>query len=115
MAISPATVVILAPPGSTRLAPLSFVEIAHRLAAKEKVAEIKTIREKTEKLEQDKAKELEKVAGMSLEDAKQSLIKTAEKNAEQDLLVRIQKLEQSGEEVLERKAQAILSLFVIFS
>ncbi len=76
---------------------------------KEKVSEIKVIRERAEKIEQEKAQELEKVAGMSKEDALQSLIKSVEKNAEQDMLVRIQKLEQSGEEVLEKKAQEILS------
>ena len=76
---------------------------------KEKVAEIKTIREKAEKLEQDKAKELEKVSGMSLEDARNMLVKTIEKNSEQDMLVRIQKLEQNGEEVLEKRAKEILS------
>lgn len=76
---------------------------------KEKVAEIKTIRERAEKFEQEKAQALEKVAGMNAEEAKQSLIKTIEKNSEQDLLVRIQKLEQSGEEILEKKAQEILS------
>jgi len=79
---------------------------------KEKISEIKTIREKAEKIEQDKAHELEKIAGMSIEDAKQLLIKTAEKNSEQDLLVRIQKLEQSGEELLEKKAQDILAISI---
>jgi ribonuclease Y len=78
-------------------------------AIKEKVVEIKAIREKAEKLEQEKAKELEKVAGMNAEDAKQALLKTVEKNSEQDILVRIQKLEQNGEELLEKKAQEILS------
>ncbi|MDQ5893393.1 MAG: ribonucrease [Patescibacteria group bacterium] len=76
---------------------------------KEKVSEIKAIREKAEKLEQDKAKELEKVSGMTAEDARNILIKTVEKNSEQDMLVRIQKLEQNGEEVLEKKAKEILS------
>ncbi len=76
---------------------------------KQKISEIKAIREKADKLDIEKAQALEKVASMSMEDARQTLIKTAEKNAEQDLLVRIQKLEQSGEEVLEKKAQEILS------
>lgn len=79
---------------------------------KEKVAEIKIIREKAEKLEQDKAQALERVAGMSKEDALQTLIKTVEKNHEQDLLSRINKLEQSGEELLEKKAQDILSISI---
>ena len=78
-------------------------------AIKEKIIEIRTIKEKTEKLEQEKAQELEKIAGMNKDDARQELIKTVEKNSEQDLLVRIQKLEQNGEETLEKKAQEILS------
>lgn len=76
---------------------------------KEKVAEIKNIKEKTEKLEQEKLIALEKVAQMNTEEAKQALLKTVEKNHEQDILIRIQKLEQSGEEILEKKAQEILS------
>ena len=76
---------------------------------KEKVAEIKAIREKAEKLESEKAQELEKISGMTAEDARNMLIKAIEKNSEQDMLVRIQKLEQNGEEVLEKKAKEILS------
>ncbi len=76
---------------------------------KEKVAEIKTIKERADKLEQEKALALEKVAKMSTDEARETLIKTVEKNSEQDLLVRIQKFEQSGEEILEKKAQDILA------
>ena len=76
---------------------------------KTRVVEIKNIREHAEKLEQEKTKELERIAEISREDAKQELIKSIEKNSADDLLVRIQKLEQSGEETLEKKAQEILS------
>ncbi len=79
---------------------------------KEKVDQIKTIREKADKLEQEKFQALERVAKMSTEEARQSLIKTLERNSEQDLLVRIAKLEQSGEETLEKKAQDILSMSI---
>ena len=76
---------------------------------KSKIAEIKAIKERTEKLEQEKTQALEKIAKMTTEEAQQALFKTIEKNQEQDLLVRIQKLEQSGEETLEKKAQEILA------
>ncbi len=76
---------------------------------KEKVAEIKTIREKAEKLEHEKTQALERIARMNSEDARKELLKTIEKQSEEDLLVRIQKLEQSGEEALEKKAQSILA------
>ena len=76
---------------------------------KEKIQEIKNIRENAEKLEKDKSQELEKIARMTEEDARQTLIKNIERNSEEDLLARIAKLEQSGEETLERKAQDILA------
>ncbi len=76
---------------------------------KTRIAEIKTIRERADKMEADKTEMLQKIARMNLEEARQELLKTAEKNAQEDLLVRIQKLEQSGEEVLEGKAKEILA------
>lgn len=76
---------------------------------KTRVEEIKKIRERADKMEAEKAETLQKVARLSLEDAKQELLKTVEKNSEQDLMVRIQKLEQSGEDILEEKAKSILA------
>ncbi len=79
---------------------------------KVRIAEIKTIREKADKLELDKAEALQKVAGMSTVDAKELLLKTVEKNAEQDILTRMKKLEQSGEDMLEGKAKDILAISI---
>ena len=79
---------------------------------KTRIAEIKTIREKADKLEAEKTEALQRIAGMSLEEARQSLLRTVEKNAEQDLLVRIQKFEQSGEDMLENKAKDILAMSI---
>ena len=76
---------------------------------KEKINEIKLIKERADKLEQEKAQALERIAKMSETEARDTLFKSIEKNAEQDLLVRIQKLEQNGEETLEKKAQDILA------
>ena len=63
-------------------------------------------------MELEKAQDLQRVAGLTKEEAKQELIKNVEKNAEQDLLVRIQKLEQSGEDILENKAKDILAISI---
>lgn len=76
---------------------------------KEKAVEIRAIRDRAEKLEKDKLTELEKIAGLNKETAKKMIIQSVEKDSEQDILVRIQKLEQNGEESLEKKAQDILS------
>jgi ribonuclease Y len=76
---------------------------------KVRVEEIKKIRERAEKMEAEKAEELQKMARMSQEEARTELLKTVEKNSEQDLMVRIQKLEQTGEDMLEEKAKSILA------
>jgi ribonuclease Y len=74
-----------------------------------KVDEVKKIKERADSLEQEKKAELEKVAGLSREDAKELLMRDIERNAEEDLLVRMQKLEQTSEEKLERRAKDILA------
>jgi len=75
---------------------------------KGKIAEVKKIKEKTEALEEEKLKELEKVAGLPKDEAKAELFKIVEKEHEEDMMVRIHKLEITGKETLEKKAQDIL-------
>ena len=79
---------------------------------KTRVAEIKAIREKADKLESDRLTALEKIAQLSATQAKEQLIKMIEKQSEEDMLVRINKLEQHGEETLERKAKDILAVSI---
>jgi ribonuclease Y len=81
-------------------------------AIKARIAEIKQIRERADKMESDRKIELERVAGLSTESAKEELIKAIERGSEEDLMVRIRKLEQSGEEILERKAKDILAMSI---
>lgn len=79
---------------------------------KEKVKKINKIKEDIDKLEEDKRKELEKVASLTEVEAKEQLLKDIEKKYEEDLLLRIRKLEISGREELERKAKDILSSII---
>lgn len=79
---------------------------------KTRVAEIKVIKERVDKLEEEKVHTIEKIARMSTEDARAELLKTVEKNSEEDILTRIRKLDQSGKETLEKKAQEILSISI---
>jgi ribonuclease Y len=76
---------------------------------KSRVAEIKTIKDKVDKMEIERLQILEKVSNMSQEEAKNEIIKNIEKNHTEDLMVRIQKLEQNGEDILENKAKDILA------
>src|SRR3989338_2358984 len=76
---------------------------------KGKVAEIRKIKERADALQASKQAELERIARLSEEDAKEQLFATLEKKYEEDLLQRIQKLERSGEEKLERRAKEIIT------
>lgn len=76
---------------------------------KEKVAEVRAIKEKVENLEKEKYTELQKISNLSEEAAKDILIKEIERNHEEDIMVRMQKLDQSGAEKLESKAKEILT------
>lgn len=78
-------------------------------AVKAKIAEIKEIREKAEGMVKERADELARVAGLSKEEALSQLTTEMEREHEGDLMVRMQKLEQSSQEKLERKAREILT------
>ena len=79
---------------------------------KTRVAEIKAIREKADKLEEDRKKELEKIAKLTAEEAKDQLVKLIEKQSEEDFLVRMNKLETQGEDMLQNKAKDILAMSI---
>ncbi len=76
---------------------------------KSKVEEIKKIKERVDNAHDEKRKELERVAGMKAEDARDQLMIEVEKKYEEDFLVRIQKLEQNSQDKLDRRAKEILS------
>lgn len=76
---------------------------------KEKVSEVKSIKEKVEILEKQRYEELQKVSNLTEEEAKNILIKEIEKAHEEDITVRMQKLENAGAEKIETKAKEILT------
>ncbi|MEK7635252.1 MAG: ribonuclease Y [Patescibacteria group bacterium] len=76
---------------------------------KEKVSEIKTIREKAEILEKEKYSELQRVSKLTEDEAKNLLIKEIERKHEEDMTVRLQKLENTGTEKIETRAKEILT------
>ncbi len=76
---------------------------------KVKAERIKELRENAEKMLEDREGALEKVAQLSLEEAKEELIKHAQSEYEEDISVRLQKLEMAGVEKYEKRAQEILT------
>ena len=76
---------------------------------KTKETELGNKETKLQELEGQKKAELERVANLSQEDAKEVLLAQIQKEEDEDLIVRIQKLENEGKEKLERRAQDILT------
>ncbi|MBI1974423.1 MAG: ribonuclease Y [Candidatus Zambryskibacteria bacterium] len=80
--------------------------------AKSRIAEARSLRERAEELVRERANELSKISGLSVDGAKEELFKTLEKEFEKDLLVRIQKLESDGKERFDDKARDILAVTI---
>src|SRR3989338_6961442 len=77
--------------------------------AEEKAEEILKVARAEIKEKEEKKEELQKIAKLSPEQAKEEILKTVERQAEEDILVRIRKFEAEGEEKLDRKAKDILA------
>jgi len=77
---------------------------------KTKAQDVKKIKEDLILLQREQVKKLEKVAKLTQEQAKEELLTTAEKEHSQILLERIKRLEQEGQEELNKKAQRITAL-----
>src|SRR3990172_4084509 len=77
-----------------------------------KVEEIKKIKERAENVEKEKLAELEGIAKLTETEAKEEIFKMVEKTQEEDLLVRMVKLENASQEKLDRRAKDILATSV---
>lgn len=78
-------------------------------AIKGKIIEIREIKERAENLEKQRKTAIAKLANLTEEEAKNEIINLAEKRFEEDIVVRIKKLETVGQEKLDRKANEILT------
>ncbi len=76
---------------------------------KTKIEEIKEIKENTEKIRDEHISKLEEISALSKEDAKEELVENIKRDSEENLLTRMQKLENNTEEKLEAKAKDILA------
>ncbi len=74
-----------------------------------KAEEVKTIKAEIEERKKGVELELERVAGLSQDEAKENLMRKIEERFEEDFRVRIQKLEREGIERLDRRAKDILA------
>ena len=80
------------------------------LKLKSKISKVKKIKDELNELHQERLKELEKISEFSQEQAKEEIFAIAEKEHQQNLLERIKRLEEEGQEELNKKAQKITAL-----
>lgn len=76
---------------------------------KAQIDEVRAIKVKADALIADRQKAIEDVAKMTEEDAVKKLMATVQSQHEEDMMVRIQKLEIDGKERLEQRARDILA------
>ncbi|MDE2213078.1 MAG: ribonuclease Y [Patescibacteria group bacterium] len=76
---------------------------------KDRIEEVRTIKERTEVLLKERGEALAKVAGLTKDEARNLLTQELEREFNEDFMVRVQKLEREGYEKLERRAREILT------
>lgn len=78
----------------------------------ERVERLKTVKQDMENARASALAELERVSGLSKEEASREIMGKIEKEHSDDLMARIKKMEQGGIEELERKAKNILASLI---
>lgn len=78
----------------------------------EKVEKLKEVKESLEGLKQEALAKLAKITKLSKEEAKKELLANYEKEFEQDILQKLRRLEQEGQEKLDNRAKEIIALAI---
>jgi ribonuclease Y len=76
---------------------------------KKKADTVREIKERVDEMERGKKLEVEKIGKLTEDEAKKLILKQAEINAEEDIVVRMRKFEAFGEGKIEERAKEILS------
>jgi ribonuclease Y len=75
----------------------------------DKVNKVEEVKEKIKKIQEEQLAKLEKIAGLTKEEAQQILFKNVEREIKDDLIVRINKLEKESSDSLEEKARDLMA------
>ncbi|KKQ95974.1 MAG: Ribonuclease Y, partial [Parcubacteria group bacterium GW2011_GWC2_39_11] len=78
----------------------------------EKVEKLREIKKNIEELAEKTKQELERVARLSSEEAKQELFKKVENESQREILEKMRKLDENGRDQFERKAKEILAIVI---
>jgi len=78
----------------------------------DKAKEIEQVKEKINQIKEDQLAKLEKIAKMTKDQAKDILLENTENLIKEDILARIKKMQNEGQEEIDKKAKEILSLAI---
>jgi ribonuclease Y len=78
-------------------------------AVRGRIEEVKAIKERADTVLAERTNELARVSGLSKDQAKEQLFQELEREAADDLMTRVMKLERDGMEKVERRAKEILT------
>ncbi|MBN1778878.1 MAG: ribonuclease Y [Candidatus Buchananbacteria bacterium] len=76
----------------------------------DKAAKIDQVKEEIGKIKEEQMAKLERVAALNKDEAKQILLDNVERQSQDDLLIRMKKLNNQSNEEIEKKAKEMLSL-----
>ncbi|MFA5000562.1 MAG: ribonuclease Y [Patescibacteria group bacterium] len=76
----------------------------------DKVNEVQEIKEKIKGIKEEQEAKLESISKLSRDEAKEILLKSVEEKGAEDLMVRVRKLENDAEEVIDEKAKDMMAL-----
>lgn len=82
---------------------------SHIEATRGKIEEVRNLKVRLDERATDIDKEFERVAGLTKEEAEAKVVARMEKDSEEDLLIRLRKLEMFSEEKLEERAREIVT------
>ncbi|NJD01428.1 MAG: DUF3552 domain-containing protein, partial [Ruminiclostridium sp.] len=77
-----------------------------------KTREVQFVQEKLTELQKKQLEELERISGLSIEDAKQYLIKNVEDEVKHELAIMVKDLEAKAKEEADRKARDIVAVAI---
>ncbi|MBU0708061.1 ribonuclease Y [Patescibacteria group bacterium] len=78
----------------------------------ERAQRIDSVKKEIEKIRSDQTAKLEKISSMNKEEAKEHLLSLTENNIKEDLVQRIKKLKQAGNEEIDKEAKNLLSVAI---
>lgn len=78
----------------------------------DKAKEVEQVKEKVNQIKDEQLAKLEKIAKMTKDQAKEVLLENTEKMVKEDILARLKKAQDEGQEEINKKAKEILSLAI---